>query len=55
MFEANVEGQSSNTRGAYAAAQSPTEKLSDGPLAPVPGVERTEQNEVKREINPNTE
>ena len=39
----------------YAAAPSPSEKLSDRPAPPVPGAEKIEGSEVKREINPNTE
>ena len=43
------------TENNYDTILSPSEKLSDAPLPPVPGVERTEDAEVKREINPNTE
>ena len=37
------------------AVLSPEEKIEGRPSAPAPGVERFGDNEVKREINPNTE
>ena len=36
-------------------ALSPEEKIDGRPGLPAPGVERTGDNEVKHEINPNTE
>ncbi|HEY9283096.1 MAG TPA: hypothetical protein VIP46_06545 [Pyrinomonadaceae bacterium] len=49
LYEQNQGGPDENI------ALSPEEKTGGVPVSPTPGVERAGDNEVKHEINPNTE
>jgi hypothetical protein len=55
MFDNDVQKQSPNEENIYDQNLSPTEKLSDTPRPPAPGVEDLRASDLAREFNPNTE
>lgn len=55
MFANDVQKQMPTQENIYDQNLSPTEKLSDAPPAPAPGVEDLRASDLGREFNPNTE
>lgn len=55
MFNNDVQQQMRNEENICEQNLSPTEKLSDTPIAPAPGVEDLRVSDLAREFNPNTE
>jgi hypothetical protein len=55
MFANDVQKQSPNEENIYDQNLSPSEKLSDTPPAPAPGIEDLRASDLAREFNPNTE
>lgn len=55
MFGADVQQQLTNEENICDQNLSPTEKLSDAPRMPAPGIEDLRASDLTREFNPNTE
>ena len=55
MFANDVQKHLPNEENIHDQNLSPTEQLSDAPLAPAPGIEDLRESDLAREFNPNTE
>jgi hypothetical protein len=55
MFANDFQQQVPNEGNVYDENLSPTERLSDAPQAPAPGIEDLRLSDLEREFNPNTE
>jgi hypothetical protein len=55
MFTDDFQQQLPNEGNIYDENVSPTERLSDVPPAPAPGIEDLRGSDLDREFNPNTE